>query len=82
MYLGPIPSELKDLTPIEELEAMIACCRAKCWIVQLKEENQSVVTVNDFLPPKLEYINSLNSHTLTLVAYKVVVGHADCGRPY
>ena len=42
MYLGPVPSELKDLTPIEE--AMIARCRAKCWIVQLKEENQSVVT--------------------------------------
>jgi hypothetical protein len=23
---------------------MIARCRAKCWIVQLKEENQSVIT--------------------------------------
>jgi hypothetical protein len=42
MYLGPIPSELKDLTIIEE--AMIARCRAKCWIVQLKEENLSAVT--------------------------------------
>ena len=30
-YLGPVPSELSDLTPIEE--AMIARCRAKCWIV-------------------------------------------------
>jgi len=40
-YLGPVPSELLDLTPIEE--AMIARCRAKCWIVQLKEESQSVV---------------------------------------
>ena len=42
MYLGPIPSELKDLTIIEE--AMIARCRAKCWVVQLKEENPSVIT--------------------------------------
>ena len=40
-YLGPVPSELLDLTPIEE--AMIARCRAKCWIVQLKEESQTVV---------------------------------------
>src|SRR6266545_3024372 len=36
-YLGPVPSELQDLTPIEE--AMIARCRSKCWILQLKEEN-------------------------------------------
>lgn len=41
-YLGPVPKELKDLTVIEE--AMIAHCRAKCWIVQLKEENKSVDT--------------------------------------
>ena len=40
-YLGPVPSELSDLTPIEE--AMIARCRAKAWIVQLKEENSSVI---------------------------------------
>ena len=40
-YLGPVPSELSDLTPIEE--AMIARCKAKCWIVQLKEENSAVV---------------------------------------
>jgi hypothetical protein len=40
-FLGPVPPELKDLTVIEE--AMIARCRAKCWIVQLKEENQSIV---------------------------------------
>jgi hypothetical protein len=36
-FLGPVPSELKDLTIIEE--AMIAHCRSKCWIVQLKAEN-------------------------------------------
>ena len=36
-YLGPVPSELHDLTPIEE--AMIARCRSKCWVIQLKEEN-------------------------------------------
>ena len=40
-FLGPVPPELRDLTVIEE--AMIARCRAKCWIVQLKEENLSIV---------------------------------------
>ncbi|KAF8235802.1 hypothetical protein L208DRAFT_1184089, partial [Tricholoma matsutake] len=35
-FLGPMPEELKDLTPIEE--SMIALCRAKCWIVQLSEQ--------------------------------------------
>jgi hypothetical protein len=37
-FLGKIPLKLKDLTPIEE--SMIALCRAKCCIVQLKEENE------------------------------------------
>jgi hypothetical protein len=32
-FLGAVPSELKDLTVIEE--AMIARCRSKCWILQL-----------------------------------------------
>lgn len=41
MYLGPVPSELADLTVIEE--AMIARCRAQCWVVQLKEDNQDIV---------------------------------------
>ena len=40
-YLGPIPSELSDLTPVEE--AMIARCRAKCWIIQLKEDSPTIV---------------------------------------
>ena len=40
-YLGAVLEELKDLTVIEE--AMIARCRAKCWIVQLKEENPSIM---------------------------------------
>jgi hypothetical protein len=40
-FLGPIPDELKDLTVIEE--AMIARCRAKCWIIQLKEVNPTIV---------------------------------------
>ena len=39
--LGDVPLELKDLMVIEE--AMIACCHSKCWIVQLKEENQDLV---------------------------------------
>jgi hypothetical protein len=35
-FLGPVPPELTNLTVIEE--AMIARCRAKCWVIQLKEE--------------------------------------------
>ncbi|KAJ7506421.1 hypothetical protein B0H11DRAFT_1903795 [Mycena galericulata] len=35
-YLGPVTNELKNLTFVEE--AMIARCRAKCWIIQLKDE--------------------------------------------
>ena len=37
MVLGDIPAQLKYLTIVEE--AMIARCRAKCWIIQLKEDN-------------------------------------------
>lgn len=40
-FLGPVPPELENLTVIEE--AMIARCRSKCWIIQLKEENQDLV---------------------------------------
>jgi hypothetical protein len=36
MFLGEVPDELKDLTVVEE--AMIAKCRAKCWVIQLKED--------------------------------------------
>lgn len=39
-YLGDVPEELKDLTVVEE--AMIARCRSKCWVVQLKEDNQDL----------------------------------------
>lgn len=38
--LGDVPEELKDLTVVEE--AMIARCRAKCWIIQLKEEDRDL----------------------------------------
>lgn len=41
LFIGQIPVELKDLTPVEE--SMIALCRAKSCIVQLKEENNSAV---------------------------------------
>ncbi|KAJ7498267.1 hypothetical protein B0H11DRAFT_1714959 [Mycena galericulata] len=41
LFLGPVPDELKNLTVIEE--AMIARCRSKCWIIQLREENQDLV---------------------------------------
>jgi hypothetical protein len=39
-FLGQVPNELRDLTPVEE--SMIARCRAKCWVVQLREENQDL----------------------------------------
>lgn len=35
LHLGPVPPELRDLTVVEE--AMVSRCRAKAWIVQLKE---------------------------------------------
>jgi len=44
LLLGKIPDELKDLTAIEE--AMIARCRSKCWIVQLKESNHDMSMPN------------------------------------
>jgi hypothetical protein len=40
--LGNVPEQLEDLTVVEE--AMIARCRAKCWIVQLKEEKTRIGT--------------------------------------
>ncbi|KAG0694563.1 hypothetical protein DFH29DRAFT_985224 [Suillus ampliporus] len=39
-FLGDVPDKLKDLMVIKE--AMIAHCRVKCWIIQLKEENQNL----------------------------------------
>jgi hypothetical protein len=45
MFLGEVPDELKDLTAVEE--SMIALCRAKCCIVQLKEDNENATnTIN------------------------------------
>jgi hypothetical protein len=44
MTLGDIPNELRDLTVVEE--AMVAKCRAKCWVIQLKEENSSLLVSN------------------------------------
>ena len=44
MALGDTPDELKDLTVVEE--AMIAKCRAKCWVIQLKEENSGLLVPN------------------------------------
>ncbi|KZV98829.1 hypothetical protein EXIGLDRAFT_287294 [Exidia glandulosa HHB12029] len=38
LVLGSIPQELQDLTMVEE--AMIARCRAKAWIVQLKQDQE------------------------------------------
>ncbi|KAJ7433599.1 hypothetical protein B0H11DRAFT_1939370 [Mycena galericulata] len=41
-YLGPVPPELKDLTVVEE--AMIALCRVKCWIIQLRDDDPHMAT--------------------------------------
>lgn len=38
MDVGALPEELRSLTPVEE--SMIALCRAKCWILQLREESE------------------------------------------
>jgi hypothetical protein len=43
-FLGAVPDELRDLTPVEE--SMIARCRAKCWIVQLTEQNRDLSLPN------------------------------------
>ncbi|EPQ49814.1 hypothetical protein GLOTRDRAFT_23200, partial [Gloeophyllum trabeum ATCC 11539] len=36
-FLGPVPDALKDLTVVEE--AMIARCRAKCWVIHLRDND-------------------------------------------
>ena len=41
-FLGLMPEELKDLTPIEE--SIIALCHAKCWIIQLSEQASDVTS--------------------------------------
>ena len=42
-YLGMIPDELRGLMVVEE--AMIACCRLKCWVVQLKDDGDPELAV-------------------------------------
>jgi hypothetical protein len=37
VFLSPVPDELKNLTVVKE--AMIARCRSKCWIIQLRHGN-------------------------------------------
>ena len=51
MFLGMVPEELKDLTPIEE--SMIALCHAKCCIVQLRQLGDSDETDVPHLQRKL-----------------------------
>ena len=41
-FLGPVPPQLKDLTPIEE--SMIALCCVKSWIVQLTEQDSDLTS--------------------------------------
>ncbi|KAJ7433065.1 hypothetical protein B0H11DRAFT_2165060 [Mycena galericulata] len=38
-FLGNVPPELSDLSVVEE--AMIARCRSKCWIIQMRELDES-----------------------------------------
>jgi len=44
MVIGDVPDELRDLTIVEE--SMIARCRSKCWVLQLKAENQDISIPN------------------------------------
>jgi len=44
VIIGEVPRELCDLTIVEE--AMIARCRSKCWVLQLKAENQDISIPN------------------------------------
>ncbi|KAJ3911527.1 hypothetical protein F5877DRAFT_85843 [Lentinula edodes] len=44
LFLGAVPEELKDLSVVEE--AMISRCRAKSWIIQLKEDNGFITPTN------------------------------------
>ena len=44
MVIGDVPNELCNLTIVEE--AMIARCRSKCWVLQLKAENQDISIPN------------------------------------
>jgi hypothetical protein len=44
MILGAIPAELKDLTIVEE--AMIARCRAKCWIMKKTQKVRHLQALN------------------------------------
>lgn len=75
MLLGSVPSELRDLTPIEEV--LIARCRAKGWIVQLKESDvvlpnaqralrgniivfpQSPDSLSEVLPPLVQDVEAM-----------------------
>jgi hypothetical protein len=40
LYLGPVPEELSDLTIVKE--SMIARCRAKCFMIKLKEDSSDL----------------------------------------
>ncbi|EMD41246.1 hypothetical protein CERSUDRAFT_40391, partial [Gelatoporia subvermispora B] len=58
-YPGPVPDELAALTPIEK--SLITSSRAKCWIIQLKEDKCHVVIhpqqpgdVARVLPPSIK----------------------------
>lgn len=42
-YLGPVPPVLQDLTVVEE--AMVSLCRAKCWIVQLRDDDDTSLPI-------------------------------------
>ena len=47
LLFGPVPSELRDLTIVEE--AMIARRRCKCWVIHLHDNNFSSVSSTDML---------------------------------
>ena len=78
--LGDVPSELKELTPVEE--AMVSKCRVKAWIVQLRERTDGDALTNSqrgmkahvmVFPQRPEQLETLLSPLLNNVSTAICV---------
>ncbi|KAJ6521634.1 hypothetical protein DFH09DRAFT_1097619 [Mycena vulgaris] len=76
-YLGPVPPELAGLTVVEE--ALIALCRAKCWIIQLRDQDPHMSTtqrgVRGHIIVYPQRPSDIAQSTYALVAYFLEVIH-------
>ncbi|KAJ6537511.1 hypothetical protein DFH09DRAFT_1090868 [Mycena vulgaris] len=76
-YLGPVPPELAGLTVVEE--AMIALCRAKCWIIQLRDQDPHMSTTQHGVRGHIigypQRPSDIAQSTYALVAYSLEVIH-------